>query len=189
MTGDALRVSLDERREALARAIHRHSIDGWRVASQTETTAALVRGRRPNHLLHLVLTVLTFGLWAIAWLVVSVRGGEEHRFISVDEHGALGRRITQTDRTSILDEQIAKFTKVGWKVESRSGVDARLVNRRLFGLTTHRYYVGVSESGELVHDDPLVPAAHSGTSRRIVIGVCVAIAVIYVAAVAFDNIA
>ena len=26
----------------------------------------------PNHLLHLILTVLTFGLWAVVWLIIAI---------------------------------------------------------------------------------------------------------------------
>lgn len=31
--------------------------------------------RAPNHILHLILTLLTFGLWIIVWLGVSVSFG------------------------------------------------------------------------------------------------------------------
>lgn len=31
-------------------------------------------GKRPNHILHLILTLLT-GLWAIVWLVIALRRG------------------------------------------------------------------------------------------------------------------
>lgn len=31
--------------------------------------------RGPNHILHLLLTLVTFGVWAIIWLGVSIRVG------------------------------------------------------------------------------------------------------------------
>lgn len=44
-------------------------------------------GRRVNHLLHLALTVFTFGLWAIVWIVLAMTGGEERELVSVNEWG------------------------------------------------------------------------------------------------------
>ena len=35
---------------------------GYRVVSQTDDQAMLVRGHRPNHILHLLLSVVTLGL-------------------------------------------------------------------------------------------------------------------------------
>ena len=32
----------------------------------------MAQGTRPNHVLHLILTLVTFGLWAIVWLLVSI---------------------------------------------------------------------------------------------------------------------
>jgi hypothetical protein len=39
------------------------------------------KGRRPNHVLHLILTLVTFGLWAIVWLVLALAMGEKRRLI------------------------------------------------------------------------------------------------------------
>ena len=62
--------------------------DGYRVESQTDYQAILVRGRRPNHLLHLILSIVTLGLWAIfVWLPVAVFGGEKRRVVTVDAYG------------------------------------------------------------------------------------------------------
>ena len=47
----------------------------------------LVRGRRPNHLLHLVLSVITFGIWLFVWLGIAAFGGESRFRLSVDEYG------------------------------------------------------------------------------------------------------
>ncbi len=55
---------------------------GWRIESDTETHTILVKGRRPNHILHLLLSVFTLGLWLIVWVVVTVTGGEERAVIN-----------------------------------------------------------------------------------------------------------
>jgi hypothetical protein len=61
---------------------------GWRVESRSEFQAVFARGHRPNHILHLLLTILTAGLWGLfVWLPLSIFGGEKRRMVSVDEYG------------------------------------------------------------------------------------------------------
>jgi hypothetical protein len=64
-------------KEPLSRQIGRLVIDGWRVESQTDQTTVMVRGRRPEHMLHFVLTMLTFGFWAIVWIFLAIFRREE----------------------------------------------------------------------------------------------------------------
>ena len=56
---------------------------GWRVESRTEHQAVMVKGHRPNHILHLILTILTLGAWAVIWLLVTAFGGEKRKTITV----------------------------------------------------------------------------------------------------------
>jgi hypothetical protein len=65
----------------LTEKIQRHTRQGWRVESQTDTQAVIVKGHRPNHLLHLILTVLTAGLWGIVWVIVAITGGEKRMML------------------------------------------------------------------------------------------------------------
>ena len=49
----------------------------------------LARSPRPNHILHLLLTIITGGLWCLVWLHYSVKNKEWHcsfcgRHISLD---------------------------------------------------------------------------------------------------------
>jgi hypothetical protein len=81
------RKSPDERKEALGRAIHTQVAQGARVESQGDYQAILVRGHRPNHMLHLVLSIVTLGLWLFVWLGVIAFGGEKRMSASVDEWG------------------------------------------------------------------------------------------------------
>jgi hypothetical protein len=81
------RKSPDERKEALGRAIHTQVAQGARVESQGDYQGILVRGHRPNHMLHLVLTIVTLGLWFIVWIGVIAFGGEKRMSASVDEWG------------------------------------------------------------------------------------------------------
>jgi len=46
-----------------------------------------VRGKPVNHLLHLILTIVTVGLWGIVWIIVALTGGERRMQIAIDEYG------------------------------------------------------------------------------------------------------
>lgn len=81
------RVDPATRQENLNRAIQAELTRGGRIESQTGSSAVLVRGNRVNHILHLLLTVLTLGFWVIVWLIVSAAGGERRRVVNADEFG------------------------------------------------------------------------------------------------------
>ena len=81
--------TVEQRKATLAGAVAGQVRAGWSVESQTDYQAILVKGHRPNHLLHLILTILTLGLWLIVWAGVSIAGGEKHRVVSIDEYGNL----------------------------------------------------------------------------------------------------
>jgi hypothetical protein len=85
-------MSLEQRSAILAERLTWDARNGWRVTSQTQTQAQLAKGKPTSHLLHLVLTIITLGLWAIVWILVAIFGGEKHTFLSVDEYG----RVTRT---------------------------------------------------------------------------------------------
>lgn len=86
-TSGPARKTPDERKEALARAIHTQVAQGARVESQSDFQAILVTGHRPNHVLHLILGFLTLGLWWLVWLGLAIFGGEKRMSVSVDEWG------------------------------------------------------------------------------------------------------
>ena len=47
----------------------------------------MVTGHRPNNVLHLILSIVTLGLWLIVWLIVALAGGEKRKVLTVDEYG------------------------------------------------------------------------------------------------------
>lgn len=80
----------DERRELLASEISSHVAAGYRVESQTDYQAIVVKGRRPNHLLHFILGISTISLWWLfVWLPIGLFGGEKRRVLTVDTFGNL----------------------------------------------------------------------------------------------------
>jgi hypothetical protein len=42
-------------------------------------------GESPLNALHLILTIVTVGLWGIVWIIVALGGGERRTQIAVDE--------------------------------------------------------------------------------------------------------
>jgi hypothetical protein len=59
---------------------------GW-LAALTGVAASLIIRRRPNHVLHLILTLVTLGLWVFVWLGLAIFGGEKRMSVNVDEWG------------------------------------------------------------------------------------------------------
>ena len=79
-------VSLEERRKVLANGVnHRLQMSGgWRVESEGDVYAVMVGGKPVNHILHLLLSVLTFGLWLIVWVFAK---GETRYRLTVNRQG------------------------------------------------------------------------------------------------------
>lgn len=82
----AMQAALDPRAR-LTMEIAGYVRSGWRVEAQADGYAVVVIGNRPNHILHLILTLVTFGFWAIVWIIVAVASGEKRRTLAVDAYG------------------------------------------------------------------------------------------------------
>lgn len=79
-------IPLDPSRN-LAYAVADAVTRGWRVESQTNYSAVLVAGQRPNHILHALLSFFTCGMWLPIWLVVAVSTREYRMVLTVDQWG------------------------------------------------------------------------------------------------------
>lgn len=77
----------EERSERLAQLISQYAREGWRVESQSATQAQLVKGKPTNHVLHLLLSLVTLGIWIPVWICVAIFGGEKHKLVTVNERG------------------------------------------------------------------------------------------------------
>jgi hypothetical protein len=66
---------------------------GARIESQSDFYVVLVKGNRPNHVLHLLLTVFTLGLWLPIWILVAITRQERRIVLTVDESGVV-RQLT-----------------------------------------------------------------------------------------------
>ena len=79
--------SLDERKAILSQHVQQAVGRGMRVDTQSDTMAVVVSGKPVNHILHLILTIVTVGFWGIVWLILVIAGGEKREMITVDEYG------------------------------------------------------------------------------------------------------
>lgn len=77
----------DERKEILSLHIGGLVARGRRVESQSDFQAVLIHGQQLNHVLHLLISVFTCGLWLIIWGALAIFGGEKREIVKVDEWG------------------------------------------------------------------------------------------------------
>ena len=65
---------------------------GWIIESQGQYHAVIVDGEKINHVLHLLVSVITVGLWIVVWIVLAVFGGQQRLMIYVNEQGEVSVR-------------------------------------------------------------------------------------------------
>jgi hypothetical protein len=94
-TGGAVRTTTDaaiaktteERKALLDSALHLFGAKGFRIENRSDFQATVSKGKETRHILHLVLSVLTFGVWLPIWAVLWLGMGMRRRLVSVDEYG------------------------------------------------------------------------------------------------------
>ena len=77
----------EERKAILAQQVQLAVARGARVESQSDAMAVVVFGKPVNHVLHLILSLVTAGLWLIPWIIIAAAGGEKRQMITVDDFG------------------------------------------------------------------------------------------------------
>lgn len=77
----------EERKEVLARQVARLVPQGRRVETQSDYQAVMVKGKPVNHILHLILSLVTVGFWLIIWVALVIFGGEKREIVEVDAWG------------------------------------------------------------------------------------------------------
>jgi hypothetical protein len=85
-------VTRDQAAALLAAEVQRAVAAGGRVEHATDLTAVIVHGQRPSHVLHLLLSVVTAGLWLVVWLLAAVTNRPVRVLLAVDECGNITRR-------------------------------------------------------------------------------------------------
>ena len=60
-----------------------------RLEYRSDFQAIIVRGKPVNHILHLLLTLCTVGLWGLVWLLIAANGGEKRASMQVNQAGQI----------------------------------------------------------------------------------------------------
>ena len=81
------RKTADERKQMLAELIANRVVQGYRVETQSDFQAIIIKGKPVNHILHLILSIFTLGIWLFVWLLLAITGGEKREIARVDEWG------------------------------------------------------------------------------------------------------
>ena len=76
-----------ERKAILERRIVFEVARGARLTYKGELEAVFEIGKRPNHILHLLLSIVTFGFWLLVWLIMSMGTGVQSFKIFIDKFG------------------------------------------------------------------------------------------------------
>ena len=72
-----------EREDRLDQQIAQAIGEGWRLESRSRYTAMMVKGERPNHVLHLILSLVTLGLWIPVWIILAIVHREQRQSLAV----------------------------------------------------------------------------------------------------------
>jgi hypothetical protein len=81
------KASENEKANKLALAISTEVSKGWRVESQSQIQAVLVKGKPINNTLHIVFSVLTLGAWLFIYIPILLVNRRQTKIIRVDEFG------------------------------------------------------------------------------------------------------
>lgn len=83
---------VEQRTAALHSAVQSMAASGWVPLFVGETQATLRRGKRPNHVLHLLLSLVTVGLWVLVWAWLAIVKHERTVTLTVDAWGNITKR-------------------------------------------------------------------------------------------------
>ena len=64
-----------------------HVADGWRVEQETSTHTLLAKGDPTKHWAHIILTLVTAGIWGIVYGLVLAFGGLKQRRVLKNPDG------------------------------------------------------------------------------------------------------
>lgn len=84
-------LSIDARRQILQGILRSDTSNGWRVTTQTDTSASLTKGGT-NHLLHFLIGLFTLTVWWWGvWWWWALLHRKQQRYVEVDEYGGVRR--------------------------------------------------------------------------------------------------
>lgn len=84
-----------ERRSALDSRVARELASGGTLESQSGYTAVIVKGKKVNHILHLILSVITAGFWLIIWAILVFTNKRQRMVLHVNDAAVVETTVTQ----------------------------------------------------------------------------------------------
>ena len=67
---------------------------GGKIEREDETTAVVHFGSRPNHILHLLLSIVTFGFWLVVWFFVALFKKDHRVIYTIDRKGVISEQTS-----------------------------------------------------------------------------------------------
>lgn len=95
---EARELDPNERKMKLGQAVQAEVVQGGVIESQSDFNAIIRYGKPVNHVLHLILTIVTCGLWGGVWILVWVVSAQAKKSIAlqVNEFGQVFRQDIRT---------------------------------------------------------------------------------------------
>lgn len=92
--GEPVGIPDGQRQQALATAVQQEVTRGGRVESQGPYNAIIRYGKDINHVLHLILTLVTCSVWGLVWLALVINQMVQKKAVSlqVDPFGNVLRQ-------------------------------------------------------------------------------------------------
>ena len=81
------KISESEKANKLATAVSGEVSRGWRVESQSQVQAILVKGKNINHTLQIFLSVITLGGWLLVYIPIFIINRRQTRIVRIDDFG------------------------------------------------------------------------------------------------------
>lgn len=84
------------RKARLAEAMQKEVLAGGRIEAQGEFNAVIRFGKPVNHILHLLLTIVT-GLWALVWILMAIENHNTNYAVTliVNEYADISRQSSR----------------------------------------------------------------------------------------------
>lgn len=83
------RLPIQQRAAIMQQALRDLQFSGWRIEMVDGPRAVVVTGAPVNHILHLLISFFTCGLWLPVWGLLAALGGVKRRHVYIDDYGNL----------------------------------------------------------------------------------------------------
>ncbi|MCY3866163.1 MAG: hypothetical protein OXG68_12065, partial [Chloroflexi bacterium] len=82
-------ISANEREQILDEVILVYQTEGKRIENRVGFAAIVVTPKKTNHVLHLIISFVSGGLWLPMWLLVALKNRDEREILHVNEYGSV----------------------------------------------------------------------------------------------------